>query len=273
MSDLSFVQIAPLPALRPYVDFFWMLHHASPTADSAAHLVFPDGGMDIVVNWTVSKSSIATPAPPIISGIASHARTGPLQSLAAVVGARFRPGAAFALLSISAPDLKDALVPVDDVLRPAQRGTFESVTDARSPKDCLSQLQKALMARLSSAASVDPIVVKSLQAMEASRGSVRMADLEEIGISIRTLRRRFDRFVGVSPKQFCRILRFSHAVDLARDRARSHMNWADLALVAGYYDQAHLIQEFVELAGTTPDRHFAQTAAVRFFQYTNFDAF
>lgn len=273
MSDLSFVQIAPHPALRPYIDFFWMLRNASPTAGSTAHLVFPDGGMDIVVNWSASKSSIATPAPPSISGIASHARRGPLQSVAAVVGARFRPGAAFALLSISAPDLKDTLAPLDEVMRRAQRGTFESVTGARSPKECLEQLQKALMARLSGAVSVDPIVVKSLQAMEASRGSIRMADLEEMGISIRTLRRRFDRFVGVSPKQFCRILRLSHAVDLARDRARSHMNWTDLALVAGYYDQSHLIREFVELAGTTPDRCFAQTAPVRFFQYTNFDTF
>src|SRR5262249_7299550 len=137
---------------------------------------------------------------------------------------------------------------------------------------CLRRLQKALMTRLPSVASVDPTVVKSLQAIEASRGSIRMADLEEIGISIRTLRRRFDRFVGVSPKQYCRILRFSYAVDLARDRVRSQMNWADLALVAGYYDQSHLIQEFVELAGTTPDRHFVQTAAVRFFQYADIDA-
>ena len=273
MSDLSFMQIAPHPALRPYIDFFWMLRNGSPTADSTAHLVFPDGGMDIVVDWNMSKSSIATPAPPSISGIASHARRGPLQSVAAVVGARLRPGAAFALLSISAPDLKDTLAPVDEVMRRAQRGAFESVTDARSPKECLEQLQRVLMARLSAAGSVDPIVVKSLQAMEASRGSIRMADLEEMGISIRTLRRRFDRFVGVSPKQFCRILRLSHAVDLARDRARSHINWADLALVAGYYDQSHLIHEFVELVGTTPDRHFAQTTPVRFFQYTNFDAF
>jgi AraC-like DNA-binding protein len=187
--------------------------------------------------------------------------------------ARFRPAAAFALLSISGPDLNDTFAPLDEVIRRAQRGTFESVAEARSPKDCLEQLQKALMARLSSAASVDPIVVRSLQVMEASRGSIRMADLEEMGISIRTLRRRFERFVGVSPKQFCRILRLSHAVDLARDRARSHMDWADLALVAGYYDQSHLIQEFVELAGTTPDRHFAQTPPARFFQYNNFDAF
>src|SRR5262249_54122314 len=115
-----------------------MLGNASPTSDSA-HLVFPDGGMDIVVNWNVSKSSIATPAPPSISGIASHARRGPLQSLSAVVGARLRPGAAFALLSISAPDLKDTIAPLDDVIRPVQRGRFESVTDARSPRECLGQ--------------------------------------------------------------------------------------------------------------------------------------
>jgi AraC-like DNA-binding protein len=272
VSDLSFIQIAPHPALRSYVDFFWMLDRGSPSADSSTHLVFPDGGMDIVVNWNVSKTSIATPATPCISGIASRSRMENLDSVAAVVGARFKPGAAFSLLSISAPDLKDTLAPLEVLVKPNQRGKFESLADARSPKDCLRQLQKALMASLSGAASIDPIVLATFQAIESSRGRIRMADLEEIGINMRTLRRRFDRFVGVGPKEFCRILRLSHAVDLARDRARSHMSWAELALVAGYYDQAHLIQNFVELAGMTPDKHFSQPAAVRFFQYTNFGA-
>ena len=273
MSDLSFSQITPHPALRPYIDFFWMLDRGSPAADSSTHLVFPDGGMDIVVNWHVSKTSIATPATPSVSGIASHSRMEPLQSVAAVVGARLKAGAAFSLLSISPPELKDTVAPLEEVIKAQRGGTFESLTDARSPKDCLRQLQKTLMASLSGAAPVDPIVVKSLEAMEASRGNIRMADLEAVGISIRTLRRRFDRFVGVSPKQFCRILRLCNAVDLARERAHSHMSWADLALAAGYYDQSHFIQEFVELAGTTPDRHFAQMPPVRFFQYTSFDAF
>jgi AraC-like DNA-binding protein len=272
VSDLSFVQIAPHPALRSHIDFFWMLDRPSPSADST-HLVFPDGGMDIVVNWNISETCIATPATPSISGIASHSRLESLQSVAAVVGARFKPGAAFSLLSISAPDLKDTLAPLEEVIRPDQRGGFESLADARSPKDCLRQLQKALMACLSGAASIDPIVLTSFQAIESSRGRIRMADLEDIGMSIRTLQRRFDRFVGVSPKEFCRILRLSHAVDLARDRGRSHMSWAEVALVAGYYDQAHLIQDFVELVGTTPDRQFSQPAAVRFFQYTNLGAF
>jgi AraC-like DNA-binding protein len=54
--------------------------------------------------------------------------------------------------------------------------------------------------------------------------------------------------VGVSPKQFARIVRFQRALRVAKHGA----SWSTVATEAGYYDQAHLIAEFRELAGTTP---------------------
>lgn len=271
MSDLSFVEVQPDPALRPYIDFLWMLNTRSPGDSSASHLVFPDGGMDIIVPWSWSSSSLVVPGRLSISGIASYSRTAPLGSVAAIVGARFKPGAAFALLSVPAPDVKDTVVPLEELVEPERRGTCEFVTHASSPRDCLQRLEKMLLATLTKAASIDPVVTSSVRLMQATHGAIRMSDLEERGISTRTLRRRFDRIIGMSPKQFCRILRFSHAVELARSSVSP--NWSDLAVAAGYYDQSHLIQEFIALAGTTPHRHFTQTTPVRFFQYARLDAF
>lgn len=54
----------------------------------------------------------------------------------------------------------------------------------------------------------------------------------------------------MSPKAFARIVRFRHALRVAREEGAA--NWAGIAAATGYYDQAHLIEEFRAIAGVTP---------------------
>jgi AraC-like DNA-binding protein len=49
------------------------------------------------------------------------------------------------------------------------------------------------------------------------------------------------------------VLRFRRA--LAIIAANREISWTDLAIEAGYYDQAHLINEFQEFCGSTPEEY------------------
>ena len=60
---------------------------------------------------------------------------------------------------------------------------------------------------------------------------------------------------GLTPKRLARVIRFRHALAQAQ-RSRT-VDWAQLALECGYFDQAHFINEFRELAGTTPAEYAA----------------
>lgn len=75
---------------------------------------------------------------------------------------------------------------------------------------------------------------------------------EVVELSPRQLRRRFRTEAGIGPKLLARMVRLQGFIRLAEDRPRE--STARLALEAGYYDQAHLIRDFRELAGTTPGR-------------------
>lgn len=86
--------------------------------------------------------------------------------------------------------------------------------------------------------------------LAAGHGSAPVAALaREIGWSRRHFTERFGREVGLAPKQVGRLMRFERAGALLRGGTRS---LADVALGAGYYDQAHLTNEWRGLAGCTP---------------------
>lgn len=69
-------------------------------------------------------------------------------------------------------------------------------------------------------------------------------------MSLRTFERQAQRALGLSPKQFCRAVRFHRAKDAIRRYRPS--SWSDFALDHGYSDQSHLIREMKLFSGFTP---------------------
>jgi AraC-like DNA-binding protein len=86
--------------------------------------------------------------------------------------------------------------------------------------------------------------------MLASEGSMRIGDVaDEIGWSRRHFGEKLRAETGITPKQAARILRFERVGKLLR---QGRFDLAELALECGYYDQAHLSNEWRALAGCSP---------------------
>jgi AraC-like DNA-binding protein len=69
----------------------------------------------------------------------------------------------------------------------------------------------------------------------------------QAGLSSRQLLRIFFEQTGLTPKHFCRVIRFRHSLSVLTSSKRG--GWAQVALECGYYDQAHFDHEFRELSG------------------------
>ena len=69
-------------------------------------------------------------------------------------------------------------------------------------------------------------------------------------VSNRQLERQYMERIGLAPKVFSRLVRFTNARALHAEQPE--MTWFNIAVVCGYADQMHLIREFKEFAGTTP---------------------
>jgi len=73
----------------------------------------------------------------------------------------------------------------------------------------------------------------------------------------------FKKWVGLSPKLFARIIRFSYIFQLVQDNNQS---WSSLAYEAAYYDQSHFIRNFKSFTGENPaDYSFDEENMANFF--------
>jgi AraC-like DNA-binding protein len=76
-------------------------------------------------------------------------------------------------------------------------------------------------------------------------------------MSVRNFERKFSQQVGLSPKLFCSIARFNHALALKLKCPRK--DWLTVALECGYFDQTHLIKDFKKFAGNSPSVFMKKT--------------
>ncbi|HEX4583071.1 MAG TPA: helix-turn-helix domain-containing protein, partial [Acidobacteriaceae bacterium] len=105
-------------------------------------------------------------------------------------------------------------------------------------------------------ARLHPAVVYMAGELDICDGPRRVQALTgKIGMSQRRIAQLFHEQVGVSPKTYHRVRRFQHT--LQRLRGVRQVNWADLAVDCGYYDQAHLSHDFRQIAGMTPAAYLA----------------
>lgn len=80
----------------------------------------------------------------------------------------------------------------------------------------------------------------------------------KLGVSERTLQRRFTEATGLRPGLYRRIARLQAAIRL---HGATRPTLSALAYDAGYADQAHMTRDFVALTGLTPRALLADCAS------------
>jgi AraC-like DNA-binding protein len=84
-------------------------------------------------------------------------------------------------------------------------------------------------------------------------GGPRARFYKQSGYSHRRFITLFSRAVGLTPKAYCRVLRFQCVLRRARNGGFASL--IDLAMASGYSDQSHFNREFRELTGVTPTEY------------------
>ncbi|GAA0536075.1 AraC family transcriptional regulator [Chitinophaga japonensis] len=77
---------------------------------------------------------------------------------------------------------------------------------------------------------------------------------DRYGLSERTVQLRFRKYVGYSPKELLRFLRFKQVLSSLPGQPKAKINWLELVVQYGYHDQSHLIKDFKYYTGISPQQ-------------------
>lgn len=228
--------------------------------DAPAHSyerVVPSGTLELVVNLEEDAIRIypAGSARPqrysgaVVSGAFSGFFGIETRAHASMLGVHFKPGGAFPFLGVAADELADRHVDLEALWGAGARLLRERLCAAQAPAQRFQILEGALRERLKLGVARHPVVPYLLAQLE--RPDVGVRELAtQLQLSHRRLIEVFRLEVGMTPKLFSRLRRFEHAA--ARVKRAGRPDWAELAIASGYYDQSHLIGDFVRFSGFAP---------------------
>jgi AraC-like DNA-binding protein len=251
----SYIPRAPLSEL---VEDFWL--YEDYVGDHVRETILPSGTFELVFNLREDELRIYGPSDPaqcrsFRGAIISGPYAGSFMSDAAeereILGVHFRPSGAFPMFGLPASDFTNRHVELRAVWGPAATTLRDRLCAAREPMERFALVEQALLARLSHSRRRHPAVRAGLDMLVGARGGATVRDIAE---AVDLSRRRFiDVFateVGMTPKVFGRVQRFQLAV--ASSRVPAKPDWSQLAVGCGYFDQSHLIRDFLAFCGVTP---------------------
>ncbi len=250
------------PALAPFVSALGVFVGDFP---HRREIALPTGGMQLLVNLDADRLHMVRDGHPHdVPGAALHGASDrpvvidPAEQRA-IVWVAFRPGGAYPFLGPHVRATGGELVDLGLLWGRDGATLREQLLHAGEPAAVLRTVERALLSRAAWPLAPDPALTWASNALDRGMGVAAVAD--RLGWTGHRLARRFAERVGLPPKRYARIRRFQRV--LRRATADRACDWARVAADCGFHDQAHLIHDFREFAGTTPARYAPRSTADR----------
>lgn len=245
-SSLEFKLIQPKGLMSPYIQGIWSASVYS--SEAIEHWLHGDACSGIIFNLgpAIKLGDIRYPKGMIVLPVSKYAQKMHLPPGSRLVGLRFHPAIGFCVLGKRYDEPK--IVSADSEMRLSPQALGESLTSIHGHFACITKLYRWLIDTLDFSCPIPIQLDQALKAIEKSKTPTQLCD--SVTISQRQIERQFQKWLGLTPKHYQRILRVKSVINKLREIPNS--NLADVALSYGFSDQSHMTREFKKIAKITP---------------------
>ncbi len=244
----------PSLPLAAYVKYFWVLESC---AETHSELVYPTGNFQLLFHYknpfcnVFADGTKTQQAQFLVSGQKTGYRNVMTYLDHGVVGVELYPFAAFAFFPFSLSELLNQDPELSHIYRDWKNYEWQFL-DCENAQQRVQIVESFLISKLHVGDQSDFRLVQScLVEIEQQKGLIVMERLQQkYHMGERALERLFQQKVGVSPKKYCDILKFNHAIDLIK--SKKYLSLTEIGYLAGYYDQSHFIKSCKQYTGHTP---------------------
>lgn len=253
---LGFRMIEPCQLLRPFIRSFWYFRREAPLTTFHEEFMHPTGGWGIVLNLGdglyLDNEPVADPI--FLDGANTISRKMGFFGRVELLGIRFYEGGAYPFLGLPLNHLKNEISLLDSLATLNLVGLHARLYESPSLASRINLLETWLLRLLARGKERSPLIPYSLTLLRSGSGQASIPTIaQKLAVSQRHLERLYQSQVGMSPKQYARLLRVESARLALKQGA--HHTITELAVELGFYDQPHFIREFRAVVGMTPSAY------------------
>jgi len=236
-----------------------------PADDHCPEPILPDGCVEIILNFGSRFEEIdqagdhhLQPRHLLVGQMTRPVLIVP-SGRVELIGIRFQPGGTIPFLRASMQEVVNSVVNLGALSGKLEQELLTSVDRETTLRERVAGLEIALARRLGEWKQQSQLTNLTASIVRTG-GRISVDTLaQQAATSPRQLRRKFLQEVGIGPKLLCRLLRFQQVF---RAIGGQDPEWANVAVECGYYDQAHLINDFRQFANQTPAVLLAQNTGL-----------
>jgi len=230
--------------LSPWIKNYWLATDFEPSEIYAK--VLPDACADIIFDIDAKGNSsiniYGTNTSFIEVDSATHTQ---------MFGIRFKPAGITAFTRVPQMELTDRDIELALVETLFDKSFYETLPQKQSATEIISYTNNYLIGLLPHLYRPDTRIIHAIDTINLAKGQLNLTRLaSDTCLSQRHFERRFKATIGVSPKMYAKIIRFTHSIqDIVKYPEKDLLT---IAIEHGYYDRTHLTKDIKSLSGDVP---------------------
>jgi AraC-like DNA-binding protein len=254
---MLYQKIKPIYALTPFVEcyFIWEWNAEAPVSVQSP----PNCFCSIVVNYAdlyfaSQHNADRTQVPrAFVSGQFTSNYQLHLAGNIGMIGIVLRPSTLHNFFGIRMSELVNSRAPLS-FLPGIEMDSLSAHISNVSTQDRIKIFEELLFRFLNTGKSNLTIIDEAIDRIDELKGCVTVESLAtEMKVSRRYLEKKFLEKVGLSPKYYSRLKRFSTLSNVIAHS--SEIDWQQIVMDYGFHDQSHLVKEFMEFNQMNPSRY------------------
>ncbi|MEQ9468520.1 MAG: helix-turn-helix transcriptional regulator [Ekhidna sp.] len=262
---MRYESFQPSEDLKELVKEYWIFE--SDDLKVSQQKIIPDGFSEIIIHygdpyrinlsgqWGEQKSLLFSSQISKYFFLENTGKSG-------MLGIKLYPTAFHELFQLDVSELTDQVLPLDTLISGTEN--LVKIQNEDSPMKQKVELAESWLKRHLPNLNPQEKIRTCISQIHESHGMIDMDQMAcEAALSARQLERLFKKVIGLTPKFYCRIIRFNYIFDVIKDQNDS---WVRTALKSGYFDQSHFIKNFKEFTGEEPSNYgFDEVNLANFF--------
>lgn len=253
-----YTEIKPCKALAPFVECYWILESEAPSQFRTKDKVLPYGypeigfiyGDDYRFYYSENRSEIMPKS--FVAGQFCQPYYLQPTGVTGVIAIKFKPNGLFELFQMPMTLFTNKIIDFTEIAGEEARIITQQIITNPPNNRRIEIIEEYLMKKLLSRKSHLDYMQRTVSLILENIGNITVKELAaKLHISDRQIERKFKEQIGISPKMFSRLIRINYVFKLLR--TNPDLEWQDVIYLCGYYDQAHFIRDFKEIAGESPN--------------------